>query len=78
MLNRQNMQNFRKLGIFVFSFTIFGIVFVYFNQVEKVNIGQDTSVVNQDSSCPIIQDITHSRIKNTKRKITEDYKEVKT
>ena len=72
------MQNFRKLGIFVFLFTIFGIVFVHFNQVEKVNIGQDTSVVNQDSSCSIIQDIVHSRIKNTKRKITEDYKEVKT
>ena len=72
------MQNFRKLGIFVFLFTTFGIVFVYFNKVENVNIEQDTSVVNEDSSCSIIQDIVHSRIKNTKRKITEDYKEVKT
>ena len=72
------MQNFRKLGIFVFLFTIFGIVFVYFNKAENVNIEQDTLVVNMDSSCSIIQDIAHSRIKNTKRNIRKDYKEVRT
>ena len=76
------MLKYVKFRLALATFTCFGIVLMYLKIVptrkEVVSniIQENVPVTSQPFSCSIVQDIAHSRIKNTIRKITEKYKQV--
>ena len=76
------MVKYVKFVLVLATFTWFVVVLMYLdiaytrNKVVSNIIQGNVAVTSQPFSCSIVQDIAHSRIKNTIRKITEKYKQV--